>query len=416
MRQLTLALMFLATFLPANVAVYMIEVEGKGRKYWPRWRGPSGQGVVESSGYPDKWSGSENVLWKVQVPGRGNSSPTVWDGRVFLTTAAEDGSRRSILCFRRDSGELLWRADAPPAPAEKLYPKNSYASSTPFTDGERVYAYFGNAGLLAVDMNGNQVWHHSFGVITLYHGPGGTPLLYQDRIIMYQDQREGSFIAALDKKTGKIIWKKPREEQIGWGSPIAIRAGGRDEIIVSSQNWVRAYNPANGAELWRVHGNTMEVIPTCAVGEGLVICPSGRAGPTLAIRPGGRGDVTATHVAWQSPKGSPFIPSPLVYGKFLYQVNDMTSVVTCYEAATGKVMWQGRLGEAARESFSASPIGVDGKVFFTNDNGETFVLAAGPKFNLLHVNRLNERTLATPALVDGRWYFRTERHLIAIGN
>jgi outer membrane protein assembly factor BamB len=371
---------------------------------------------VESSGYPDKWSGSENVLWKVQVPGKGNSSPTVWGNRIFLTTATEDGSRRSILCFRRESGELLWRTDAPPAPAEKLYPKNSYASSTPLTDGERVYAYFGNAGLLAVDMNGKQVWHHSFGVITLYHGPGGTPLLYQDRIILYQDQREGSFIAALDKKTGKIIWKKPREEQIGWGSPIAIRAGGRDEIIVSSQNWVRAYNPANGAELWRVQGNTMEVIPTCAVGEGLVICPSGRAGPTLAIRPGGSGDVTATHVAWQSPKGSPFIPSPLVYGKFLYQVNDMTSVVTCYEAATGKVMWQGRLGEAARESFSASPIGVDGKVFFTNDNGETFVLAAGPKFNLLHVNRLNERTLATPALVDGRWYFRTERHLIAIGN
>jgi outer membrane protein assembly factor BamB len=151
------------------------------------------------------------------------------------------------------------------------------------------------------------------------------------------------------------------------------------------------------------------------VGEGLVFCPSGRAGPTLAIRPGGRGDVTESHIAWQTPRGSPFIPSPLVYGKYLYLVNDMTSIATCFEAATGKLMWQGRLGEAQRESFSASPVGVGGKVYFTNDDGETFVLAAGPEFKLLHVNQMGERMLATPALVDAKWYFRTENHLVAVG-
>jgi outer membrane protein assembly factor BamB len=157
------------------------------------------------------------------------------------------------------------------------------------------------------------------------------------------------------------------------------------------------------------------VIPTPVVGYGMVFCSSGRAGPTLAIKPGGKGDVTRTHLQWTSPRGSPFVPSPILYGEYLYMVNDMASIVTCLEATTGKVMWQGRLGAASREGFSASPVAFDGKVFFTNDEGETFVLKAGPTFQLLHVNKLEETTLATPALVDGRWYIRTDRNLYAIG-
>ena len=405
-----------ATFGAEQPPVRMIEAEGEAAKYWPNWRGPSRQGLVRGTGYPDSWSPANNVLWKVALPGRGNSSPIVWGDFIFITSGQEDGSRRSILCFQRKDGKLLWEAAAPAAPAEKLYWKNTYASSTLATDGERIYGYFGNAGLLAVDFAGRTVWHRDLGRITLYHGSGGSPLLYKDRLILYQDQRDGSFIAAFDRKTGKTLWQTRRQEKIGWGSPIAIRAGNRDEIIVNSQDYVRAYDPDSGAELWRCSGTTMEVTPTPAVGHGLVFCPSGRAGPTLAIRPGGSGDVTSTHVAWQTPRGSPFIPSPLVYGDYLYLVNDMTSIATCFEAKTGKLMWQGRLGEAQRESFSASPVGVDGKVFFTNDQGQTFVLAAGPEFRLVRVNDLGERTLASPALVDGRWYFRTERHLIAIGN
>ncbi|MEX2264234.1 MAG: PQQ-binding-like beta-propeller repeat protein [Bryobacteraceae bacterium] len=405
----------LAPLAAENPPVRMIESAGEAARYWPRWRGPSGQGLVAGSGYPDTWSPTENVLWKVEAPGRGNSSPIVWKDRIFLTAGYDEGARRAIFCFRREDGKLLWEAAAPAAPAEKLYRKNTYASSTPSTDGERVYAYFGNAGLLAVDFEGRQVWHRSFGQITLYHGSAGSPLLYKDSVIVFQDQRQGSFIAALDRRTGKTLWSTQREERIGWSSPIAIRVGNRDEIIVSSQDRVSAYDPATGRELWKCSGNTMEVTPTPAVGHGLVFCPSGRAGPTLAIRPGGAGDVTGSHIAWQTPRGSPFIPSPLLYGKYLYLVNDMTSVATCFEAATGNLAWQGRLGEAHRESFSASPVGVDGKVFFTNDEGETFVLAAGPEFRLLHVNRLGERTLASPALVDGRWYFRTAGHLLAIG-
>ncbi|MBI3679514.1 MAG: PQQ-binding-like beta-propeller repeat protein [Acidobacteria bacterium] len=411
-----IALWMVSLSFAADVAgVRMIEVEGEGRKYWPRWRGPSGQGVVEGKGYPDTWSATQNVLWNVEAPGRGNSSPIVWGDRIFLTAAADDGARRVILCFRRGDGKLLWEAAAPDAPAEKIYRKNTFASSTPVTDGERVYAYFGNAGLLAVDLNGKRVWHRSLGTITLYHGSAGSPLLYKDRLILYQDQRQDSFIAAFDKRTGEVIWRTRRQEQVGWGSPVAVRVANRDEIIVNSQHRVTSYDPATGKLLWSCSGTTFEVTPTPAVGHGLVYCPSGRAGPTLAIRPGGEGDVTGTHVAWQTPRGSPFIPSPLVYGDYLYLVNDMTSVATCFEAATGKLMWQGRLGEAQRESFSASPIAVDGKVFITNDQGETFVLAAGPEFRLLRVNAIGERTLATPALVDGKWYFRTQRRLVAIG-
>ncbi|MCW5976837.1 MAG: PQQ-binding-like beta-propeller repeat protein [Bryobacteraceae bacterium] len=400
-----------ATAEPAR----MIEAEGVAKKYWSRWRGPSGQGLVQSGNYPDAWSDTENMLWKVKVPGTGHSSPIVWKDRIFITTAY-DGARRAILCFNRGDGKLLWEAAAPAPPTvERLFRKNSHATATPVTDGGRVYALFGNAGLLAVDFNGKQAWHYSFGATSNYHGPGGSPLLYKDRIIFYQDQSSDSFVAAVHAATGKLLWKTPRKETVGWGTPIAIRAGNRDEVIVSGQDAVRAYDPDSGKELWMARGNTMEVTPTPAVAHGLVFAPSGRAGPTLAIRPGGAGDVTDTHIVWQTPRGSPFIPSPLVHGDYLYLVNDMTSIATCLEATTGKTVWQGRLGEAAREGFSASPVAVEGKVFFTNDEGETFVLAAGPEFNLLRVNRLNEQTLATPALVDGKWYFRTASHLIAIG-
>jgi len=399
-------------------SVSMVELPTEARKYWPRWRGPSGQGLVEGNGYPDAWSDQENVLWKVALPGSGNSSPVIWGDRIFLTTAYDNGQRRSILCLRRSDGNLLWEAFAPDTTPERTNRKNGYASGTPSTDGERVYAYLGNHGLVAVDFSGRQVWHRSLGESNAYHGTACSPLLYRDRVVLYQDQRRPaqSFVAAFDAQTGKTVWWTEREEQVGWGSPIAIRAGERDEIIVSSHRRVYAYDPKTGKELWRASGNLVEVTPTPVVGHGLIFCTSGRAGPTLAIRPGGNGDVTETHLAWQSAKGSPFIPSPLLYGEHLYIVNDMVSVATCLEAKTGKVMWQGRLGEAQRESFSASPVGVDNKVFFTNDQGETFVLAAGPEFNLLRVNRLNARTLASPALVDGRWYFRTDQHLICIGS
>jgi outer membrane protein assembly factor BamB len=398
-------------------AVAMIEATGEGAGYWPQWRGPSYQGRVVGEGYPDRWSESENVLWKVPVPGRGNSSPIVWGDRIFLTTAQDGGRRRSILCYRRSDGERLWETAAPEAKPEAAHSKNTRASSTPAADGQRVYAYFGNHGLLAVDFQGDTVWHVSLGPFDAYHGTASSPLLYRDRVIVVQDHqgRSGSFIAAFDTGTGRQLWRTPRAAQVGWNSPIAVRVGNHDELIVSGQQAVVAYDPDTGQELWMARGNTFETIPTPVVGHGLLFCSSGRAGPTLAIRPGGSGDVTKTHIAWKAAKGSPFVPSPVLYGDYLYLVNDMASVATCYAAKTGQLMWQGRLGKPRREGFSASPVALDGKIFFTNDVGETFVLKAGPEFEILHVNTLGERVLASPALVDGRWYFRTDEHLLAIG-
>ena len=395
--------------------VRMVGVEGEGAKYWPVWRGPSGQGLVTGT-YTDTWSATENVVWKKPVPGRGNSSPIVWGDRIFLTTAHEDGRRVSLIAFRRSDGTQLWEAFAPDGRTGRAHRKNGHASATPSTDGTLIYASFGSRGLAAFDFNGKLVWHKDLGDVDNYHGAAGSPLLYRNRVILYQDFDAGSFVAAFDAKTGKELWRTPRRARVGWGTPVAVRVAGRVEIVVSSQAAVTAYDPDTGKELWVCDGNSFEVIPTPVVGHGLVFASSGRVGPTLAIRPGGRGNVTRTHLAWTSPKGSPFVPSPIVYGNQLYTVNDMASIVTSFEAATGKVLWQGRLGVAQREGFSASPVAVDGKVFFTNDQGETFVLRAGPTFELLRTNRIGETTLASPALVDGRWYIRTDRSLFAIGN
>jgi outer membrane protein assembly factor BamB len=401
---------------PADVRI--VTAAGEAAKYWPQWRGPSAQGHVPDAAYPDTWSATSRVQWKVPVPGRGNSSPVIWGDRLFLTTAQENGRRLSMIAFSRRDGRVLWETAIPQEGVEGVHEKNGYASATPATDGQRIYASFGRHGLVALDMNGAIAWHRKFGVIDNYHGPAGSPVLYKDRIFIYQDQNptasQTAFVAAFDKATGRTLWQTPRTETVGWGTPVVIHTGERDELIVSGQRRVAAYDPDTGRELWTVRGMTFEVIPTPVVGHGLVFASSGRAGPTFAIRPGGSGDVTTTHVAWSTPKGSPFVPSGLVVGDLLYLVNDMQSILTVYEAATGTLVYQARLGVAQREGFSASPVSVNGKVFFTNDDGQTFVVQAGREFRLLHVNELGARTLASPALVDGTWYWRSDGQLAAI--
>jgi outer membrane protein assembly factor BamB len=303
---------------------------------------------------------------------------------------------------------------------EHIYRKNSHASATPTTDGERIYASFGTHGMAAFDFSGKIVWRQKLGDLSNYHGSAGSPVLYKDRVFLYQDHsgsaKLGSFVAAFNAKTGAVIWKKDRAQSVGWGTPIVIDAGNHDELVVSSEGRVYGYDPDTGAELWQVRGTTREVIPTPVVGHGLVFCSSGRAGPTLAIRPGGKGDVTSTHLAWSTTRGSPFVPSAIVHGDLLYMINDMQSILTVLDAKTGAPVYQDRLGVATREGFSSSPVAVGDKVFFTNDQGQTFVVHAGSTFKLLHVNELQAQVLASPALVDGTWYWRTDRELIAIGS
>lgn len=404
----------------AENPVSVAPVEAEATRYWTRWRGPSGQGTVAGGEYPDTWSNTVNVKWKVDVPGRGHSSPIVWKDQIFLTTARDNGATVSMLAFRRSDGRLQWETKVPTNGVERTYWKNSQASATPTTDGRRVYASFGTHGVAAFELDGRLAWHRKLGDLSNYHGSAGSPVLYKDRLFLYQDHDGSatlrSFVAAFDTRSGDVIWKTDRVESVGWGTPVVVSAGGRHELIVSSQRRVSAYDPQTGAQLWTVRGNTFEVIPTPVVGHGLVFCSSGRAGPTLAIRPGGQGDVTETHVAWSSPRGSPFVPSALVHGDLLYMINDMQSILTALDARSGEAVYQERLGEAIREGFSSSPIAVGDKIFFTNDLGQTFVVQAGRRFKLIRVNELHAQVLASPALVDGTWYWRTDQSLIAIAN
>jgi outer membrane protein assembly factor BamB len=422
-RHLIAVTLILASRLVLGAAlepVALIPVDGEGASYWTRWRGPSGQGTVAgATNYVDSWSNTTNVKWKTAVPGRGHSSPIVWKDHIFLTTSRDYGAKVSMLAYRRNDGALLWETAVPTTGAERVYPKNSHASATPVTDGQRVYASFGTHGLAAFDFDGRIVWRQKLGDLRNYHGSAGSPVLYKDRVFIYQDHDGsstlGSFVAAFNARTGAVVWKKDRVASVGWGTAIVINAGTRDELIVSGQQTVHAYDPDTGAELWTVRGNTYEVIPTPVVGHGLVFCSSGRAGPTFAIRPGGKGDVTDTHVAWSSPRGSPFVPSAIIHGPLLYMINDMQSILTALDAKSGALVYQERLGEASREGFSSSPVAVGDKIFFTNDLGQTFVVEAGPAFKLLRVNELNAEVLASPALVGGTWYWRTASELLAIG-
>jgi outer membrane protein assembly factor BamB len=415
---LTLLIGSASQVAPRQDNVRMVEVTGEGARYWPRWRGPSGQGLVAPGKYANTWSPTSNVKWRSRLPGTGNSSPIVWEDRVYVTTAQEFGGKLSLVAIARADGRKLWETFVPQQGVERVHEKNGYASATPATDGRLIYASFGRHGLVAFDRDGKIVWHRRFGVIDNYHGPAGSPVLYKDRVFLYQDHNgttgQSAFVAAFDAQTGKTLWETPRTETVGWGTPVMITAGGRDELVVNSQRRVAAYDPLTGKELWTVRGMTFEVIPTPVVGDNLVFASSGRAGPTFAIRPGGSGDVTSTHVVWSTPKGSPFVPSGVVHDGLLYLINDMQSILTVYEAKSGDLVYQGRLGVAQREGFSASPVVVNGEVFLTNDDGETFVVKAGREFNLMHTNTLGERTLASPALVDGVWYWRTASSLVAI--
>jgi outer membrane protein assembly factor BamB len=408
----------LTAVLSAFEPVSLIPIDGEGAKYWSRWRGPSGQGTVAGTNYVDAWSDTSNVKWKTAVPGRGHSSPIVWKDHLFLTTATDGGAKIWLLAFNRASGQLLWQTPIESSGVERVYWKNSHASATPSTDGHRVYASFGTHGVAAFDFSGKVLWQRKLGDLRNYHGSAGSPVIYKDRVLLYQDHGGtiGSFVAAFRASSGELLWKTDRDASVGWGTPVVIDAGGRDELVINGQHEVTAYDPDTGAELWSVRGTTREVIPTPVVGHGLVFASSGRAGPTLAIRPGGKGDVTATHVAWSSPRGAPFVPSPILHGDLLYTVNDMQSILTVVEAKTGAAVYQDRLGEPTREGFSSSPVAVGNKLFFTNDRGQTFVVEAGRTFKLLRVNELNAQVLASPALVDGTWYWRTDKELLAIGD
>jgi outer membrane protein assembly factor BamB len=390
---------------------------------WPGFRGPTGQGIVYDTNIPLEWSDTKNVVWRKELPGRGNSSPVIWGQKLFVTAESErraddaplramdEAPSRLLLCYSL-AGELLWQHAAPqPAEHEVLYWKNTLASATPVTDGERVIAFFGNAGLVCCDPEGKRLWHVDLGTFPTTHGPASAPVLYQDLVILIQDQNKGkSLCAAFNKRTGARVWQRERKNSMGWSNPVLLRIGERDELIFNGSNAITSYDPSTGEELWTHAGTSIESIPMIASGGGLLFSTSGRNGPTFALRAGGNGDITDTHLVWRLERGGPHVPSPAYHDGRLYIAGD-TGIVTCLDAFTGETLWQKRL----RGRISASPLLVDDKLIFISEEGTTYIVKSGAQFELLAENALDETIYATPAVVGGRIYFRTNAGLVCVG-
>jgi outer membrane protein assembly factor BamB len=415
---------------------------------WPQWRGPEGAGISTEKNLPEQWSETQNVSWKTPIPGKGHSSPIVWGRRVFLTTAVEGplvpgakaaphkmegqdwkhpdsvGADRKhafkVLALDRDSGRVVWEQTAwEGTPYDDRHRKSSYAASTPATDGKTVFAFFGAEGLYAYDAgSGKLAWKADLGKLgTVGMGTGTSPVLFQNLVIIQADEEEGqnSFVVALDKKTGKQVWRTPRKVQVSWATPLLVDTGKRTELVTSGTEAVVSYDPATGKELWRSKGVESNAIPSpvaTAAHDMVVISAGFPAKIAYAIRLGASGEVKEADVAWKYTKGTAYVPSPILYGEYLYLITDK-GVMTCLDARTGAVQYEGgRVPVPA--TFTASPVAFDGKILLTSEDGDTFFVKAGPKHEVLRTNSLGEPVYASPAIADGRIFIRGEKHLYAI--
>jgi outer membrane protein assembly factor BamB len=402
----------LATSLLLLVAVFAAHIAADE---WPQFRGPTGQGHSAERGLPLEWSESHNIVWKSRVAGLGWSSPVVAAGRIWLTTAVRDrGGSLRVLAFDVEAGREVVNAEVfRTRDADPLNPKNSLASPTPIVEGDRVYVHFGADGTAALTTSGEVVWRTRLPYES-QHGNGGSPVLYGDLLIVSCDGHDEAFVAALDKATGTVRWKtrrRPPWDQ-AYSTPLVIRVGDRDQVVSVGAYRAAAYDPQSGKELWRVsYADGFSNVPRPVFGHGLVYIATGFQQPTLvAVRPDGSGDVTKTHVAWTLRRGAPLTPSPLLVGDELFIVND-TGIASCLDARTGETHWQQRLGG----NYSASPVWVDGRIYFQSEEGVTTVIAPGTTFQRLATNRLDGAMLASMAVSGGSIFIRTDTHLYRIG-
>lgn len=405
--------------LVAVVAVVLVFVSAHAAD-WPEFRGPGGQGHAEVRGLPAEWSTTQNVAWKTAVPGEGWSSPVVVKGRVYLTSALNDtgpaGLSLRVLCFDAATGKPLWNTEAlHAADGGRKHNKNSHASPTPIVEGDRLYAHFGQHGTACLDLTGKVIWRQTALTYPPVHGNGGSPALTAKALIFSCDGSADPFVAALDKVTGKVLWKTPRKttakRQFSFSTPLVITVNGRQQAISPGSGAVIAYDVDTGTEIWRVrYGEGYSVVPRPVFGHGLLFIGTGFDQPAvLAIRPDGAGDVTGTHIAWKLDRGAPKTPSLLLVGNELYMVSD-AGVATCMDAKTGNVHWTERVGG----NYSASPLFADGKIYFQNEEGGGVVIKPGKTFTKLADNSLGERSLASYAVADNALFIRTAGQLFRI--
>jgi len=416
---------------------------------WPGWLGPGGLGVSSEGSIPIQWDMDTNLKWKTEVPGLGHSSPIVWGNRIIVTTAvssdpaANDWQKgfpmagRSpdtesiswiVLCYDRESGQLIWsRIAIEDVPVNFRHLKNSYASQTPTTDGTYIYAFFGDQGLFCYDFQGNLIWSRDLGDFNMRQnwGMGSSPVLFENLVIQTCDQETGnSFIIAMDKKTGKTVWKQDREELSSWSTPHLYIQGSRSELIVNATNTIQSYDPTTGKKLWECRGpSTSITTPTPVSSNGLIFVSSGfvvdPVRPITAFVPGANGDITlkegeteSEFILWRQPTAAPYIPTPIAHGEYIYVLYDQ-GFFACYEAKTGREVY-GRKRIGMGTNFSASPLVIGDKVYCFSEDGDVYVLKTGPEFEVLAVNSIGEGIMATPAVLDGMIFLRTIKNLYCI--
>ena len=401
---------------------------------WPGWRGPSGDGVSAGKGIPTKWSSTENIAWRIAVPGEGHSSPIVWGDKVFLTSSLTEKNKRILLCIDRLSGQTVWQRDVVQSPPETIHRLNSRASGTPATDGKQVYVTFmraegdeviapnvgserlitpGKIIVAAYDLDGNEKWKTNVGDFVSAHGFNTCPVLFEDSVILNGDHDGDAYLVALDRQSGRERWRTRRENKTrSYVTPIIREIDGITQMILSGSLCVASYDPRNGKRHWIVDGPTEQFVASMVYDGKYVFATGGYPERhTLAIRPGGKGNVTDTHIAWRTTRGAAYVPSPIISGRYLLMVAD-SGIASCFEARTGKRHWMERLPGG----HSPSPVSADGLVYFVSDRGVTTVIRPSETFAVIAKNELGEPVSASPAISQGQIFLRTHQHLYCIGS
>ena len=381
---------------------------------WPEFRGPSGQGHSTEHGLPLTWSETKNVKWKVEIPGKGWSSPAIQGDRIWLTSAMDEGKSLRAICVDRTSGALMLNVEVFRLKSSgRINGKNSHASPTPVIEGDRVYLHFGAHGTACVTQSGEIVWKTRLEYDNGQHGPGGSPVIYENMLIVSCDGQDVQFVVALDKATGKVRWKRFRTGFQAYTTPLVVKLPEGDQIISPGAFRAVAYEPRTGKEIWQVrYGDGFSNIPRPVYGNGLVyICTGFQEPALLAVRVNGRGDITKSHVAWTLKRSAPLTPSPLLIGDELYSIND-NGIAACVDATSGKEHWRARVGG----NHSASPIYADGRIYFLSEEGESVVIAPGKQFQPLARNQLDGQTLASMAVSGGSIFVRSQTHLYRLSN
>ena len=400
----------------ADLLLILLALGSARAENWPGWRGPRGDGSSAEPNVPTQWSATNNIAWVSDIPGHGHGSPIVWDDRIFLLTAVTQQQERCLACLDRIKGKLLWQRTVVTAPLERKHMLNSFASSTPVTDGKLVYCTFldqSNMVVAAYDFAGQQQWLVRPGVFTSKHGFCSSPVLFKDKVIINGDHDGDSYIVALDRATGQTLWKIPREHHTrSYCTPLIRELAGKTQLILSGDMTVASYDPATGARHWIIQGPTEQMVASLVYNEKANLLFYTGGFPELhilAIKPDGTGNVTKTHIAWRTMKGAGYVPSPVSIGDYFVNVTDL-GTLTCFQASDGTIQWSERLG-----SEHASLVTANGLVYALADSGLTTILKPGPTYQVVAQNDLGEKCFASPVISGGQIFLRSDKHLFCIG-